>query len=1025
MLSNSPDNTNLDTNLAASNSLLPDASTEHNLFGMTVSDTDSLMLSPTPETIVQTEAMAMHSMTDADGGTMMQADIAGQNSSHNMGGHQTFLDLVPHEAATHVAIKNGHWFNPSTWQNGQVPGDDADVLIPKGRIVWYTEKSEARLDTLRVDGTLGFASKRNTKMLIDTFVVSPIGKLQIGLENRPIEAHKTTEIIFTSDTEIDTQLDPKQFGRGLISHGQAEIYGAEKLDFVALQKDALKGDNELILDLPEGQTAPLGWKIGDQLVVGGTSYNHHADDSDNSRYHDEVLTISAINGDRIRFTNNDLDGDRNDVLRFNHQRPEGFEDELNLYVANTTRNVSFSTENGSHVPVNHRGHVMFMHNPDVVVQNAGFYDLGRTDKNRLLDDPFQNVDGSVGTGKNPRGRYALHFHKTGLDDPNSAPALALGNAVVGSPGWGLVHHASNAVFEDNVVFDVVGAGIVAEAGNELGAWRNNITIKTTGDDRRNHLDFNSPREYLFDFGFNGEGYWVQGAAQVEMSDNIAISSGAGVGFFASDQGSEHLREAQTIPVAHLPTALQDIARGTEDPTVIDVSGVPLRKLSGFESYNSGVGILSWGHMENRNGELNFSFGSGNKPRPAHNYRSLINDFKLWNMVGNGIGLKYSSNIDLKDGLILGKPQRKDSTGVRLNDSSNRLSFSNLRIENFVNGINVAYDAGKNYVGSKIEGSYFARNVNNFAPTNAHLVIKPGTEDFPEFFEIGKNNTFAPDNLKNNIAPKAKFSSQAAGGLARTFDASQSFDPDSELLPKSSKGIVSYGWDFDNDGNVDKFGREVSHHFDRAGDRKVTLTVWDSQGTSSNLEKIVNVKQTAYQNAFVDGGFDSQKSFGLPGQTNSVFSDSGWLGTPGLQYGSSTSDKGTVVLIGEKYYSSIAQIVQDDWIRRGKQTFSIDIKNTADTTKSYGKNQMKLEVWGVDGEFKHNLAPTSDPAPAGALPLASHKLLDETIEGFNFDQKNFSWDLDLNKGYQFLMVKVSGTRTGNLNDYVEIDNIQLK
>ncbi|NJK28075.1 MAG: hypothetical protein HC925_05580, partial [Coleofasciculaceae cyanobacterium SM2_3_26] len=50
----------------------------------------------------------------------------------------------------------------------------------------------------------------------------------------------------------------------------------------------------------------------------------------------------------------------------------------------------------------------------------------------------------------------------------------------GSPGWGIVHHDSHLVLENNVVFDVAGAAIVAESGNELGAWRNNLTIKTTG-----------------------------------------------------------------------------------------------------------------------------------------------------------------------------------------------------------------------------------------------------------------------------------------------------------------------------------------------------------------------------------------------------------------------------------------------------------------------------------------------------------------------------------------------------------------
>ena len=77
--------------------------------------------------------------------------------------------------------------------------------------------------------------------------------------------------------------------------------------------------------------------------------------------------------------------------------------------------------------------------------------------------------------------------------------MATGNAVVDSPGWGLF---ITIVFSlrDNVVFDVVGAGISAEAGNEIGLWQNNLTIKTKGDD---HIELDlhkdSPRAALFDF----------------------------------------------------------------------------------------------------------------------------------------------------------------------------------------------------------------------------------------------------------------------------------------------------------------------------------------------------------------------------------------------------------------------------------------------------------------------------------------------------------------------------------------------
>ena len=85
---------------------------------------------------------------------------------------------------------------------------------------------------------------------------------------------------------------------------------------------------------------------------------------------------------------------------------------------------------------------------------------------------------------NVRGRYSMHFHMTGIDDPRN-PAIARGNAVFDSPGWGYVHHASNAVFHDNASFDTPppphGAGFVAETGDEIGSWTRNIAIKAEGN----------------------------------------------------------------------------------------------------------------------------------------------------------------------------------------------------------------------------------------------------------------------------------------------------------------------------------------------------------------------------------------------------------------------------------------------------------------------------------------------------------------------------------------------------------------
>ena len=135
---------------------------------------------------------------------------------------------------------------------------------------------------------------------------------------------------------------------------------------------------------------------------------------------------------------------------------------------------------------------MFMHSDEVDVRYAEFHELGRTDKSEPLDD-FKLRNGNrisdgnggsvVGDRTNIRGRYALHLHRAGVNG-DEHPAVLVGNSVDGSPGWGFVQHDSYAVLENNVAFDVFGSGFVTETGNEIGAWRNNISIKNEG--RRNN-----------------------------------------------------------------------------------------------------------------------------------------------------------------------------------------------------------------------------------------------------------------------------------------------------------------------------------------------------------------------------------------------------------------------------------------------------------------------------------------------------------------------------------------------------------
>lgn len=161
--------------------------------------------------------------------------------------------------------------------------------------------------------------------------------------------------------------DPTQLSLGLVTLGELEITGKEKLNMVELAADAPK--NQANFQLEE---LPLGWKTGDQVLVtrgGNMLTNSNGED---------LGIISSISGNFISLNQN---------LTKNHEgRPQ---DNLHCYVGNLTRNITFSS--GSTANIHHRGHLMAMHNDThVQIRNASFIDMGRTNKSRLLDDFIWN-----------------------------------------------------------------------------------------------------------------------------------------------------------------------------------------------------------------------------------------------------------------------------------------------------------------------------------------------------------------------------------------------------------------------------------------------------------------------------------------------------------------------------------------------------------------------------------------------------------------------------------------------------------
>jgi hypothetical protein len=409
--------------------------------------------------------------------------------------HLDVLGLFRPAQADVMAVRSGDWSDPQTWHQGVVPAAGQKVWIPAWYAVQVDQVLTEPLDWVRVDGTLSFASDVDTALTVGTLMGGPTSHLMIN----NAKPSTSTRIVIADTGPVDTSWDDTFVSRGLIWHGSTEIHGASKTTWTTAEPVSAGMTEIKVVDA-------TGWQIGDRLVLGGSGVEYS-----NYRWNlvaqDDDVRIVAIKGRRITL-------DR--PLLYDHVEVES----QDPVVINLTRNVVVESENAA---LDRRGHVMFMHNADQEISYAAFNHLGRTDKSQLVTDP----DGKGNGLENVRGRYSLHFHRTGAE----ADAVQVtGVAISGSPGWGLVSHDSNVVAASNVSYDVFGAHFVTELGNERGSFTNNVAVRAQGSgapvfDRRGNEDF----------GHRGDGFWFEGG-DVTVSGNFAIGmSGAGFTFFRPDR----------------------------------------------------------------------------------------------------------------------------------------------------------------------------------------------------------------------------------------------------------------------------------------------------------------------------------------------------------------------------------------------------------------------------------------------------------------------------------------------------------
>ncbi|MCI0333176.1 MAG: hypothetical protein L0228_08135 [Planctomycetes bacterium] len=544
--------------------------------------------------------------------------------------HMSLFEVVRYDQVTHYAIHDGAWSDPTTWHDGVVPGDGARVLIPLDVDVEVDTMLTSRLATIRVDGTLSFATSVNTELRVDTIAVSGTGAFQMGSEVAPIQPNATARLLITDDGPIDRTVDPFGMSRGLLSHGRVSIYGAQVTSYAAIASAAVIGTSTLTL-----KEIPVGWKVGDTIVVAATTAGTQQN---------EQRQIAAIVGNLVTL---------NQPLAYNHIPAWA---DFEVHVAHVTRNAVIESESAV---VDRRGHVMFMHNRNVDIAYAGFYRLGRTNKDVPVNDPVVNADWSLqaGTGTNPRARYPVHYHRTGtVDDGN--PMVIRGSAVVDAPGWGYVNHSSYVDMIDNVAFDVNGASFSTEVGDEIGSFRGNLAIGTTGSGESVEA-----RKSIQDFGHSGEGFWFQGVG-IKVSDNIAAGN-AGTAYLFFVRSLTEGGVKKEFLSANLPDP--SIAGG--EPT-IDIGKMAIFEFQNNVGYASAEGLATWYHMENA----------------APGQMGLLQNSIFWNNT-IGVELGYTQHTVLRNLTVIHAPQAiEPMNGLRMNAVTTDIVYDNLTVSGYRIGI---------------------------------------------------------------------------------------------------------------------------------------------------------------------------------------------------------------------------------------------------------------------------------------------------------------------------------------------------
>lgn len=517
------------------------------------------------------------------------------------------VELVPPAEATHHSVKSGDWTDPATWDCG-VPGNGAKVLIDRP-VKLHVATADLNWIHITDTGRLPVCDHCDTKISARTIYVSMMGGLQLGTPATPVTATATLEFLPGSFGANDF----RQAGGGLICHGEFYACGTEITPWCTARVTAEVGATTILLD-----QVPYNWKAGQTILIAGTDGMLGENMSLTHRYQSEYKTIVSVAGRTVTFS---------PPLTY---RKFQWRADLPYHVAHLTRNVTIKSRSTS--TNGDRGHLMF-HSSKNYMQYMQALDLGRTIKANPVTDPRidqSTQDWVVGSNANPRGRYADHNHKCG---PLASQSRRIGCVYRGSPGWLLVNHTSNCVWQECIALDSHGAGFITEEGQERGHMHRCLAAmnRGLGDNPLLGSDDDHGISEIGDWGKDGAGFWLE-SGLVDVTECVSFDN-SGRGFALRNRtfnnygnyppGTADWIKYPVIHPASLLTPEYLTVPNADSPNAISHS-VPQRLFDRNTAYNNRLAFQGWSGAP---------FNSGSQKIWPDGVRASITNFTAWGRGG--------------------------------------------------------------------------------------------------------------------------------------------------------------------------------------------------------------------------------------------------------------------------------------------------------------------------------------------------------------------------------------------------------